>query len=60
MVIDSFNPDRWDYVYRLQRGHKRKVDKRHLVVWFADDKVTRVEELLPVPRKPPAPSAAPG
>ncbi|MGB5133322.1 MAG: outer membrane protein assembly factor BamE [Steroidobacteraceae bacterium] len=60
MVIDSFDPDRWDYVYRLQRGHKRKVDKRHLVVWFQDDKVTRIEELIPVPRKQPAASAAAG
>lgn len=57
MVMDSFNPDRWDYVYRLQRGHKRHVDKRHLVVWFESDKVTRVEELIPVPRKTQAPSA---
>jgi len=54
MVIDSFNPDRWDYVYRLQRGHSRKVDKHHLVVWFEVDKVTRIEELIPVPRKPSA------
>jgi len=51
MVIDSFNPDRWDYVYRLQRGHERKVDKHHLVVWFEADKVARIEELIPVPRK---------
>lgn len=51
MVMDSFNPDRWDYVYRLQRGHERKVDKRHLVVWFEADKVARIEELIPVPRK---------
>jgi outer membrane protein assembly factor BamE len=51
MVIDSFNPDRWDYVYRLQRGHKRKIDKHHLVVWFESDKVARIEELIPVPRK---------
>ncbi len=51
MVIDSFNPDRWDYVYRLQRGHSRKVGKHHLVVWFESDKVTRIEELIPVPRK---------
>ena len=51
MVIDSFNPDRWDYVYRLQRGHERKIDKHHLVVWFESDKVTRIEELIPVPRK---------
>jgi outer membrane protein assembly factor BamE len=56
MVIDSFDPDRWDYVYRLQRGHKRKVDKRHLVVWFEGDKVIRIEEPIPVPRaKSPAP-----
>ena len=52
MVVDSFNPDRWDYIYRLQRGHKRKVDKHHLVVWFESDKVARIEELIPVLRKP--------
>jgi outer membrane protein assembly factor BamE len=51
MVIDSFNLDRWDYVYRFQRGHERKVYKHHLVVWFEADKVSRVEELMPVPRK---------
>jgi len=51
MVIDSFNPDRWDYVYRLQRGHERKVFKYHLVVWFEADKVTRIEELSTAPRK---------
>ena len=51
MVIDSFNPDRWDYVYRLQRGHQRKVEKRHLVVWFEGDQVARIEEPIPVPRK---------
>ncbi|MGH8130975.1 MAG: outer membrane protein assembly factor BamE, partial [Steroidobacteraceae bacterium] len=50
MVIDSFNPDRWDYVYSLRRGHSRKVTKRHLVVWFEGDKVTRVEEPIPLPR----------
>jgi outer membrane protein assembly factor BamE len=51
MVIDSFNPDRWDYVYRFQRGHERKVFKYHLVVWFEADKVTRIEELTTAPRK---------
>ncbi|HLG52338.1 MAG TPA: outer membrane protein assembly factor BamE [Steroidobacteraceae bacterium] len=51
MVIDSFNPDRWDYVYRLQRGHKRKIAKHHLVVWFEGDKVARIEEPIAVPRK---------
>ena len=50
MVIDSFNADRWDYVYSLRRGHSRKISKQHLVVWFDGDKVARVEEPIPVPR----------
>jgi hypothetical protein len=29
----------------------RKVYKYHLVVWFEADKVTRIEELIPEPRK---------
>ena len=51
MVIDSFDSNRWDYIYSLQRGHSRKVEKRHLVVWFDGDKVTRIEEPIPVPPK---------
>ena len=50
MVIDSFDADRWDYVYSLRRGNEREVTKRHLVVWFDGDKVTRVEEPIPLPR----------
>ncbi len=51
MVIDSFDADRWDYVYSLRRGHEREVTKRHLVVWFDGDAVTRVEEPIPLPRE---------
>lgn len=50
MVIDSFDANRWDYVYSLRRGNSRKVSKQHLVVWFEGDAVTRIEEPLPVPR----------
>jgi outer membrane protein assembly factor BamE len=56
MVIDSFDADRWDYVYSLRRGHERQVTRRHLVVWFDGDKVTRIEEPIPLPR--PASSTA--
>jgi len=49
-VIDSFNADRWDYVYSLRRGNSREVTRRHLVVWFDGDKVTRVEEPIPLQR----------
>jgi outer membrane protein assembly factor BamE len=50
MVIDSFDTDRWDYVYSMRRGHSRNLEQRHLVVWFEGDKVTRIEEPIPVPR----------
>lgn len=57
MVIDVFNPERWDYVYRFQRGKSHKVTKRHFIVWFDGDKVVRTEEPDPVPA---GASAAPG
>jgi len=50
MVIDSFDANRWDYVYSLRRGHSRKVTKHHLVVWFDGDAVTRIEEPIPLQR----------
>jgi outer membrane protein assembly factor BamE len=50
MVIDSFDADRWDYVYSLRRGHSREVTRRHLVVWFDGDTVARIEEPIPLPR----------
>ncbi len=59
MVIDTFNPDRWDYVYSFRQGRKRHVERRHLVVWFEGDKVTRVEEPIPVPRPQAAPASTP-
>jgi outer membrane protein assembly factor BamE len=50
MVIDAFDANRWDYIYSLRSGRSRKVTKRHLVVWFEGDTVTRIEEPIPVPR----------
>ena len=50
MVTDAFDKDRWDYFYSLRRGHSRQVTKRHLVVWFEGDKVTRIEEPIPLSR----------
>ena len=50
MVIDTFDANRWDYMYSLRFGRSREVTKRHLVVWFEGDTVTRIEEPIPVPR----------
>ncbi len=45
MVSDPFEPDRWDYVYTLQKGRDRRIDRAHFVVRFEDDKVTSIDKL---------------
>jgi outer membrane protein assembly factor BamE len=45
MVSDPFQPDRWDYVYTLQKGHDKKIDRAHFVVLFDGDKVSKVDKL---------------
>lgn len=41
MVSDPFHGDRWDYIYRLEQDRKI-VDRQHLVVYFADDKLVNI------------------
>ena len=45
MISDPFVAQRWDYIYTLKRGRFRKIDRAHFVVYFEDDKVTRVDKL---------------
>lgn len=45
MVSDPFEPDRWDYVYTLQMGHNKRIDRAHFVVLFDGDKVSQVDKL---------------
>ena len=39
MVADSFNKERWDYIYYLKKGRSRHVDSRRVTVFFEADKV---------------------
>ena len=32
MVADSFNKERWDYIYYLKKGRTRHVDSRRVTV----------------------------
>lgn len=41
LVADMFHADRWDYVYRFQRGWDEP-EQRILTVFFVDNKLTRV------------------
>ena len=52
MVPDSFDKERWDYLYYFKRGRVHRVQERHLIVWFKDDKVTKFERNN-VPESPP-------
>jgi outer membrane protein assembly factor BamE len=68
MVSDPFDPQRWDYIYTLQRGRERHRDRAHYIVHFEGDKVSRIEKpgrpVLPQgneqPQKAPAEGQDPG
>jgi outer membrane protein assembly factor BamE len=44
MVADSFNKERWDYIYYLKKGRSRHVDSRRVTVYFDGDKVARLDK----------------
>ena len=41
LLTDVFHGDRWDYVYRLQKGNG-EIQQRRFVVFFDDGKLVRV------------------
>lgn len=43
MVADPFATERWDYLYYNKKGRWKRPEKRHFIVFFADDKVTRIQ-----------------
>ena len=45
MINDPFDPQRWDYVYRLTTGRKRNTVDAHFIVHFEGDNVSRVEKV---------------
>ena len=57
MVADAFHPERWDYLYYAKEGRTQKIERRHFVIYFEDEKVARIERpagefkspTLPVP-----------
>jgi outer membrane protein assembly factor BamE len=44
MVADSFNKERWDYIYYLKKGRSRHVDSRRVTVYFEGEKVARLDK----------------
>ena len=46
MVSDSFHRDRWDYAYYLRKGRSPDVERRWVVVFFENDRVSKIDREL--------------
>jgi outer membrane protein assembly factor BamE len=44
LAANPFTKDRWDYIYYLKKGRTRHVDSRRVTVYFAQEKVTRMDK----------------
>jgi outer membrane protein assembly factor BamE len=59
LVADVFHQDRWDYIYRYEKGGKL-VENRRIVAVFKDDKLVRIEgDVVPAAAGKPAATSAP-
>lgn len=43
LLVDVFHAERWDYLYRMQKGRGGSVQQRRLAVFFKDNKLERVD-----------------
>ncbi len=46
LIIDTFDPERWDYIYSFQEGGGKR-EQRHLIVVFEHDRLLRLEGDVP-------------
>jgi outer membrane protein assembly factor BamE len=44
LAADTFNKERWDYVYYLKKGRSRHVDSRRVTVYFDGEKVAKLDK----------------
>jgi len=43
LVSDIFHADRWDYMFTRQRTYSRELEQRHIIVFFEDGRLKRIE-----------------
>jgi outer membrane protein assembly factor BamE len=44
LVADSFNKERWDYIYYLKKGRSLHLDSRRVTVYFDGEKVANLDK----------------
>ena len=42
MAVDTFNQDRWDYIYTYKDGND-KLTRNNITVYFVDNKLTKID-----------------
>ncbi|MDT8371339.1 MAG: outer membrane protein assembly factor BamE [Gammaproteobacteria bacterium] len=42
LVIDTFHPDRWDYIYSFHPGNGKR-EQRRITLFFVEDKLDHIE-----------------
>ena len=52
LMTDMFHADRWDYLFVRQRVNSREVERRRISIFFAGDKLARVEGAIAVGVRP--------
>lgn len=45
MIVDTFHPDRWDYLYSLETGKGLTV-RNHLVLYFENERLAKIDDSL--------------
>ncbi|MBQ0796871.1 outer membrane protein assembly factor BamE [Zhongshania sp.] len=58
LVRDTFNPDRWDYIYTLNDRNNDKQEHHQLTVFFQDGKLSEFRTDIKPSEEKPAESAA--
>ena len=49
LMTDTFSPNRWDYLYSMQKGGEERTQQR-IAVFFEDGQLTRITgDLRPTP-----------
>ena len=59
LLVDSFHPDRWDYVYTLRKPNGKRT-REQLTVYFKDDQLASLSgDFLPASAQTPASTSTP-
>lgn len=48
MLQDPFHANRWDYIYRIQKGNG-DIEQRHMALYFEGDLLSRIAENADIP-----------